>query len=331
MATRGRIFVTGGAGYIGGFTVRKLLAAGYDVTVFDNLSAGHVEAVPQGASLVVGDLTDPLALKAALAAEPLVAVVHFAGAIEAGQSMTHPTRFYRNNVVASLNLIDELVATGTPTPIVFSSTAAIYGNPERFPILETDAKEPVNVYGDTKLDFEKSLRAYDSAYGLRSISLRYFNACGADVNGEIGEAHRSETHLIPLALSALMNGQPIKVFGTDYDTEDGTCIRDYVHVEDLADAHVHAVAALIAGASSNAYNVGLGTGFSVAQVLDAIDRVTGQTVQREFHERRAGDPAALVADSSRLKQELGWSPNFTTLDAIVETAWKWHSSHPDGY
>lgn len=335
IAGMAKIFVTGGAGYIGGFTVRALVESGHEVTVFDNMSAGHANAVPQGTALVEGDVADASAVRAALAMQDFDALVHFAAFIEAGESMVHPRRFYQNNVVGGINLVDALVdarnADGDVTPMVFSSTAAVYGMPEQSPIPENAPKQPVNVYGDTKLALERVLAAYGNAYGLRSICLRYFNACGADPSGEYGESHTPETHLIPNALRAATSGASMRLFGTDYDTPDGTCVRDYVHVLDLAKAHVLAVEALVSGAASNTYNVGLGTGFSVTEVLDVVDKVTGSTLERSLEPRRPGDPAVLVADSSRIKAELKWTPQFTSLEAIVSSAWEWHRRHPHGY
>jgi UDP-glucose 4-epimerase len=261
--------------------------------------------------------------------------VHFAGAIEAGQSMTDPRRFYANNVVAGLTLLDvvlESAGTGGPVPVVFSSSAAVYGEPLSVPIPEDAAKQPTNVYGETKLAFERSLAAYDRAYGLRSVSLRYFNACGAAADSSIGADHRTKTHLVTVALQAALGRRDaVLVMGTDYPTPDGTGIRDYVHVDDLAAAHVLALDALFTGAPTTAYNVGVGRGFSVQEVLDAVDRVVGRPVPRRLAPRRAGDPARLVADSTRIQNELGWQPAYTDVDAMVATAWRWHSTHPDGY
>lgn len=327
--------LTGGAGYIGSFTARRLLDAGYELVVVDNLSSGHPAALPQGTSLVEADLGDLDAIRSVVQKHSPAAVVHFAGSIEAGESMTDPRRFYHNNVVGGLNLLNALIehpVTGNrPTPVVFSSSAAVYGEPDRIPIREDDATRPVNVYGETKLVFERILAAYDHAYGLRSISLRYFNACGGDDRGEMGADHRHKTHLITVALLAALQQSPVYVFGTDYPTPDGTCIRDYIHVEDLADSHVLAVDGLLRGAATTAYNVGLGSGFSVQEVLDSVERVIDGPLDRRPHPRRPGDPAELVADPSRIRKALGWTPRYTDLDDIVTTAWKWHASHPQGY
>jgi UDP-glucose 4-epimerase len=330
-----RILVTGGAGYIGSHTLRHLLAAGHEPMVLDDLSAGHRAAVPDTVPLIEATTADQAAVAKALADHRPDAVIHFAGSIEAGESMTDPRRFYANNLVAGLALLDALVEdadTGRPVPVVFSSSAAVYGDPERVPIDEDAPKAPTNVYGETKLAFERVLAAYGRAYGMRSISLRYFNACGAAADGSIGADHRMKTHLLTLAmLTALGQRDAVVVMGTDYETPDGTGIRDYVHVDDLASAHVLALGALFDGAASAAYNVGVGRGFSVQEVLDAVDRVVGRPIARRLGPRRAGDPARLVADSTRMQANLGWRPSYTDLDAIVATAWRWHSAHPGGY
>ena len=326
-----RILVTGGAGYIGSHTLRHLVAAGHQPIVFDDLSAGHRAALPAGVPLIVASTADAAAVEGALAEHAPEAVIHFAGSIEAGESMTDPSRFYANNVVGALTLADAIVKAG-PIPVVFSSSAAVYGEPATVPITESAAMAPTNVYGETKLVFERALAAYDSAYGVRSVSLRYFNACGASVDGTIGPDHRMKTHLLTLAmLAALGQRDVVQVMGADYDTPDGTCIRDYIHVDDLASAHVLALDALFEGAATTAYNVGVGTGRSVNDVLDAVDRVVGFEVPRRYGPRRGGDPACLVADSSKLQGELGWRPELTDFDTVVETAWRWHRTHPDGY
>ncbi len=329
------ILVTGGAGYIGSHTLRHLRAAGYAPVVLDDLSAGHRAAVPEGVPVVEASTADGAAVAKAIAEHRPAAVVHFAGSIEAGESMTDPRRFYANNVTAGLALLDALVDAaegGEPVPVVFSSSAAVYGDPSQAPIGEDAPTVPSNVYGETKLAFERALAAYDHAYGLRHVALRYFNACGAAADGSIGADHRMKTHLMTLAmLTALGQRDAVLVFGTDYPTPDGTGIRDYIHVDDLAAAHVVAIDALLDGAQSTAYNVGVGRGFSVQQVLDAVDRVVGHPITRRVAPRRAGDPAQLVADSTRIQAELGWAPRYVDLDGIVETAWRWHSTHPNGY
>jgi len=304
--------------------------------VLDDLSAGHRAALPAGVPLVVASISDRDAVAAAVRDHHPDAAIHFAGSIEAGESMSDPRRFYANNFVAGLALLDALVECaggGRPIPVVFSSTAAVYGDPVTVPIAEDAPKAPTNVYGETKLAFERVLAAYEHAYGLRHVCLRYFNACGAAADGTIGADHRMKTHLLTIAmLAALGQRDAVMVMGTDYPTPDGTGIRDYIHVDDLASAHVLALDALFGGAvASNAYNVGVGKGFSVQELLDAVDRVVGRPVPRRVGPRRDGDPARLVADSSRIRRELGWRPVYTDLDAIVATAWKWHSAHPNGF
>ncbi|ADV68377.1 UDP-glucose 4-epimerase GalE [Deinococcus maricopensis] len=325
------LLVTGGAGYIGSHTVRALQRAGYTVTVLDNLSSGHAEALPDGATLAQVDLLDYSAVKDTLARVRPDAIVHFAALIEVGESMKEPARYYRNNVTGSLNLLQANAET-VKAPIVFSSTAAVYGDAQSTPIPEDAPKAPTSVYGETKLMTEHMLNAFDRAHGIRHIKLRYFNVCGAQPGGQIGEDHPNKTHLIELALlTALGQREKMMIFGEDYPTPDGTCIRDYIHVADLADAHVLAVKALLDGAPSNAYNVGLGHGFSVRQVLDAVDDVLGTPLKREIAPRRAGDPPSLVADSHRIQQELHWTPQFTDLREIIRTAWDWHRTHPHGF
>lgn len=321
-----RVLVTGGAGYIGAHTVRRLLTAGHDVAVLDDLSVGHRDFVPAGVALHVVDLADAVGTDAAVAQAAPDAVVHFAGATEAGLSMTDPARFYRVNVVGSWHLAEALRRRGSVAPVVYSSSAAVYGQPDANPIPEEAPKRPESVYGRTKHDSEGLFAAYDRAYGLRSIALRYFNAAGASPEGGIGELHDPETHLVPLAMRAVGTGVPLRLFGTDYPTPDGTCVRDYVHVDDLADAHVLAVRALLDGASSDAYNVGVGSGFSNREVLACVGRVLGTEVPIMPAGRRAGDPAELYADPSRLRSVLGWRPAYTDLDSIVGTAAAWYAS-----
>ncbi|MBZ9753451.1 UDP-glucose 4-epimerase GalE [Deinococcus sp. HMF7604] len=327
-----KILVVGGAGYIGSHTVRQLRRAGHDVVVFDNLSSGHAAALPPEATLVRGDLLDEGAVKAALVAHQPDAVIHFAALIEVGESMRAPARYYRNNVVGSLNLLQAIVET-RKIPLVFSSTAAVYGTTDAVPIPEDAPMQPESVYGETKLMTERMIHAFHTAQGLPYMVLRYFNVCGAAPEGDIGEAHASKSHLIELAaLTALGEREKMLIFGDDYPTPDGTCLRDYVHVQDLADAHVLAVEALVKGTQQAAtYNVGLGHGFSVKEVLDAVDAVVGTPVPREVAPRRAGDPPRLVADAARIRQELGFAPQFTDLQEIVQTAWEWHKRHPHDF
>jgi len=331
----GRILVTGGAGYIGSHTVRRLIAADHEVVVLDDLSAGHRAALPSGVALIEASTGDREAVSAALRDHEPDAVIHFAGSIEAGESMTEPRRFYANNVTNALCLLDAVVeAAGEAAgiPVVFSSSAAVYGEPEQVPVSEDAPRQPTNVYGDTKLIFERALAAYGEAYGLRSVSLRYFNACGAAADGTIGADHRHKTHLMTIAMLTALGQRPaVQVMGTDYPTPDGTCIRDYIHVDDLASAHVLALGALADGAATTAYNVGVGQGFSVQEVLDAADRVVGRPIPRQLGPRRPGDPARLVADSTKIRRELGWRPHYAGLDEMIATAWRWHSLHPHGF
>lgn len=325
------VLVTGGAGYIGSHTVRSLQEAGYAPVIYDNLSSGHRQAVPSDVPLIEADLADGVALTAAFERYRPRAVIHFAAFIEAGESMRDPARFYQNNVANSLSLL-QTMREFQVQELVFSSSAGVYGEPDQLPVTEEHSKRPVSVYGETKWMVEQMLQAFSRSYGLRSISLRYFNACGAHPSGAIGEAHRAKTHLIELALLTALGQRPqIKVFGSDYPTPDGTAIRDYVHVCDLADAHVCALAALEQGADTTAYNVGVGQGFSVKQVLDMVEQVTGVALQRVLEARRAGDPAVLVADASRLRKALGWRPRFTTLEDMISDAWRWHASHPHDF
>lgn len=324
------VLVTGGAGYIGSHVVKALLLAGHEVTVLDNLSRGHRRAV-RGVRLVEADLLDRPALDWVFAQYPAEAVLHFAALSQVGESQREPGKYVLNNVGGSATLLEAMVAAGCRM-LVFSSTAAVYGAPSRMPIDEETPLSPTNVYGETKLFIERVLRRFDAAHGLRSIALRYFNAAGADPSGELGEDHRPETHLIPLVLQvALGQREAIEVFGTDYDTPDGTCIRDYVHVSDLASAHLLALAALMNGAPSAAYNLGNGNGFSVKEVIAAAQRVTGRQIPVKVAPRRPGDPPSLVAGSARAEKELGWRPEFAGLETMIATAWEWHRRNPRGY
>ncbi len=316
-----RILVTGGAGYIGSNTTLQLLDAGYDVIVVDNLSRGHREAVDPK-RLRVLDIHDTDGLVKLMTEKPCDAVIHFAAYIAVGESMKIPEMYFQNNVCGSLALLTAMVKANVKH-IVFSSTAAVYGMPEQIPIAETEPYAPVNAYGESKVMVEKLLHWFDVIHGLRSVCLRYFNASGADPDGRAGEDHEPETHLIPLLFRAIQTGEPVKLFGEDYPTPDGTCIRDYIHVTDLARAHIVAVENLLAGGGSKKYNVGTGQGFSVKEVLNAVERVTGKKVPHVIAPRREGDPPSLVADSTKLQTELGWKPEFSDIDRIVETAWKW--------
>ncbi len=316
-----RILVTGGAGYIGSHTVLELVDAGYEVVVVDNLSRGHRELVDP-ARLRVIDLLDTDGLVRVISERPCDAVIHFAAFIAVGESMKMPETYFLNNTAGSLSLLTAMVRTGVRN-LVFSSTAAVYGMPKQIPVTETEPYAPVSAYGESKVMVETLLRWFDEIHGIRSIALRYFNASGADPRGRTGEEHDPETHLIPLMFRAIQSGQPLTLFGGDYPTPDGTCIRDYIHVTDLARAHMAALEALAAGAPSSRYNVCTGRGFSVQEVLAAVERVTGHKVPHTIGPRRDGDPSELVADSSRLQNELRWKAEYSGLETIIETAWRW--------
>ena len=324
------VLVTGGAGYIGSVIVETLLHRGHAVTVLDNLYKGHRAAVQSPAVLVEADLADGSAVRRVLSEHGVTAVIHMAADSLVGESMTNPAKYFRNNVVNSLLLAEAMVAEGV-TRLVFSSTAAVYGEPEKVPITEDQAVTPTNVYGETKLAFERALAWLDRIHGLRWIALRYFNAAGA--TEAHGEDHDPESHLIPIVLQVPLGGRDrVQLFGTDYPTPDGTCIRDYIHVADLADAHVLALDALDVGqVASRAYNLGNGTGYSNRQVIDSCRRVSGQAIPVEEAQRRAGDPAVLVASADRIRRDLGWAPRYPEIDQIVESAWRWHQRHPHGY
>jgi UDP-glucose-4-epimerase GalE len=324
-----RILVTGGAGYIGSHAVRLFLARGHDVWVYDNLSQGHRAAVPAD-RLLLGDLADVQRLDHALLMHRIEAVVHFAAFINVGDSVRDPGRYYQNNLVNTLNLL-ECMRRHRIARFVFSSTAAIYGSPDEVPIREDAPKRPINPYGTGKLAVETALADYAAAYEWGYAALRYFNASGATPDGSIGEDHHPETHLIPLVLQAILGVWPhIEVFGTDYPTPDGTCIRDYIHVEDLAEAHLLALEKLQPGKGLR-YNLGIGRGYSVREVIRTAEEVTGKRVPVKEGPRRPGDPPLLVASSEAIQRDLGWRPRYTELGPIVETAWKWHRAHPRGY
>ncbi len=328
-----RVLVTGGAGYIGSVVADELLQAGHEVVVFDNLSRGHRQAVPKGAALVVGELADRGGLDQLLRSRAIDAVMHFAALIEAGESMKAPEQFFRNNTANALTLIEAMLGAGVKR-FVFSSTAALYGNPERTPIAEDDALRPTNAYGESKLLVERMLAWFHQIHGLRYASLRYFNAAGAS-RSDKGEAHQPESHLIPRILQvALGRAEHASIFGIDYPTPDGTCVRDYIHVSDLAHAHVLALDALENANENSAplvYNLGNGRGFSVREVVEVARKVTGHAIPAIESPRRPGDPAVLVASSEKIRRELGWQPRFPDLHSIVKSAWEWHRSHPDGF
>jgi len=320
--------VTGGAGYVGSVVAAELLRAGHEVVIYDNLSHGHRRAVPHGTELVNGEVGDHKALGQVLQRHRPEAVMHFAALIEAGESMQVPERYFRNNTAGTLNLLECMLQHG-PQRLVFSSTAALYGNPERTPILEDAALHPTNPYGESKLLVERMLGWFHRIHGLRYASLRYFNAAGAA--GELGEDHRPESHLIPIILQVAQGKRPsLAIYGTDYATADGTCIRDYIHVADLASAHVLAVEAL-ATRDQLIYNLGNGRGFSVREVVEMARKVTGHAIPAQDAARRPGDPAVLVASSDKIRRELGWQPRYPELEQIVASAWEWRRKHPNGY
>jgi UDP-glucose 4-epimerase len=324
------VLVTGGAGYIGSHTVAALLEKGEQVVVVDNLYQGHREAV-LGGQLYVGDLRDEAFLSQVFSENEIDSVIHFAANSLVGESMKDPGKYYHNNVFGTLCLLEQMRKVGV-SRIVFSSTAATYGEPERVPIDEFDRTVPTNTYGETKLSMEKMIRWFGVAHGMRSVSLRYFNAAGAHESGKIGEDHRPESHLIPLVLqTALGQREFISLFGNDYPTEDGTCVRDYIHVSDLADAHLLAMNRLRQNGDDAVYNLGNGQGYSVQQVIDIAREVTGRDIPVRIVARRDGDPAVLVASSARARQELGWNPSRSRLQDMMASAWQWHSSRPNGY
>lgn len=317
--------VTGGAGYIGSVCVEELLAAGHEVTVFDNLSEGHRSAVDPRARLVQGCLSNPAEIALALKASGAEAVLHFAAHALVGESMENPGKYFRNNVASGINLLDACVAAGV-RKIVFSSTCATYGTPERVPIDESLPQNPINPYGESKLLFERMLRWYQSIHNLEFVAFRYFNAAGA--TQRLGEHHRIETHLIPNILRvALGQAKQAQILGTDYPTPDGTCVRDYIHVVDLADAHIRALKAGISGF----FNLGNGEGYSVREVIESCRRISGKPIPAVEKPRRAGDPPRLIASPTKARTELGWNPKFPQIDQIVATAWDWHHRNPEGY
>ena len=325
------ILVLGGAGYIGSHTVYELIDGGMEVVIVDNLETGYPEAVHPKAKFYKGDIRSRSFIDSVFEQENIEAVIHFAANSLVGESMVNPLKYYDNNLCGTKVLLESMVAHNIDK-IVFSSTAATYGEPESIPILETDNNKPTNTYGETKLAMEKMFYWTSKAHGLRYVSLRYFNACGAHMSGEIGEAHNPETHLIPLILKVPNNQREnITIFGDDYDTKDGTCVRDYIHVTDLAQAHILAVKYLMNGGESNIFNLGNGVGFTVKEVIEVARKVTGHPIPAVVAERRAGDPAKLIASSEKAINVLGWKPQYADLETIIASAWKWHSTHPNGY
>lgn len=324
------VLVCGGAGYIGSHTVAELLDRGENVVIADNLQKGHKEAV-LGGKLMIGDLRDSDFLDKVFTENDIESVIQFAADSLVGESVGDPLKYYNNNVVSTLCLLTKMKQYGVDK-IVFSSTAAVYGEPKNVPIMETDPTVPTNPYGETKLSVEKALRWCYEAYDIKYTALRYFNAAGAHISGKIGEDHNPESHLIPIILQAALGKREcITIFGDDYNTEDGTCVRDYIHVTDLADAHILALNKMRKDGKSNIYNLGNGNGFSVKEVVDIAREVSGVDIKAKLGERRPGDPAVLVASAEKAKKELGWQPKYDDLGTIIETAWKWHKDHPNGY
>lgn len=325
------VLVCGGAGYIGSHTVKQLLAAGEEVIIADNLSTGHRAAISPGVKFYECDIRDKVALKKIFAENKIEAVFHFAAYIEAGESVIKPLKYFNNNVYGMQILLEAMTECGIGK-IIFSSSAAVYGEPEKIPIDENDATFPVNPYGDSKFIMEIMMRRVSAAHGVRYVSLRYFNASGAIEDGSIGEDHHPETHLIPLILQVPLGKRDhITIFGTDYPTPDGTCIRDYIHVVDLANAHLCALNYLREGGESNFFNLGSGRGFSVREIIDTAEKVTGKKIKTEIGSRRPGDPARLVASGEKAKKILNWTLRFDDVEKIIATAWNWHCKHPKGY
>jgi len=326
-----KILVCGGAGYIGSHVVSALVDKAYEVVVLDNFSTGHRGAIPPEAVIEKGDIRNQTFLSQIFQAHQIDCVMHFCADSLVGESMEQPIKYYHNNVYGTLCLLEMMVEHGVRN-FVFSSTAAVYGQPEESPITEDSTKNPTNTYGETKLAVEKMLKWMDAAYGLKSMTFRYFNAAGAHPSGEIGEDHSPESHLIPLILkTALGQRDKISIFGEDYPTPDGSCIRDYIHVMDIASAHILGMEKLLAGCESNVYNLGDGKGFSVKDVIAKTKTLTGKVFKVEVVDRRVGDPAELIASAQKAQQELGWTAAHSDLDNIIKTAWKWHQNHPQGY
>src|SRR5262245_24294381 len=323
------VLVTGGAGYVGSHAAKALRQAGHEVVVYDDLSAGH-RAAALGARLIEGNIADVAAVRRALRETGATAVMHFAAWLVVPDSVKDPAGYYRNNVIGTLGTLEAMAAEGC-RHFVFSSTCAVYGEPVETPIRETHPNNPINAYGQSKLVIEHALPHFERAYGIRSIRLRYFNAAGADPDGELGEDHAPEIHVIPRSLEAVRGGTPLDIFGEDYPTPDGTCLRDYIHVVDLADAHLRALDWLARGGASGTYNVGTERPTSVKEVIAAVERVTGRPVVRRSAPRRPGDPAVLYASAERIRNDFGWRPSRPDIDTIVADAWRWHSTHPHGF
>jgi len=325
------ILITGGAGYIGSHTVKEFVNNGYKAVVLDNLSDGHIKAVNKKAKFIKGDLSSQKLLEKILKKEKIEAVMHFAGSIQVNESVKNPIKYYKNNFYNTIHLLEAMRITGVKY-VIFSSSAGIYGQPEKMPIAECDPKDPINTYGRSKLMIEYALKSYDEAFGIKFIALRFFNAAGASQSGEIGEDHYPETHIIPLIIqTALGERDEFKIFGNDYKTPDGTCIRDYIHVEDIANAHLQGLRYIRQKNTSNIFNIGIGKGFSNKQLVDAVKKISGVDFKVSYGPRRAGDPDSLVADSRKARTELKWKPKYDTIESIIESAWNWHKNHPNGF
>ena len=325
------VIVCGGAGYIGSHTVYELIDAGWDVAVVDNLQTGYKAAVHPKARLYQGDIRDKDFLRVVFLKEKPEAVIHFAANSLVGESMQEPLKYYDNNLHGTMVLLEAMKECAVDK-IVFSSTAATYGEPEKIPIMEDDRTNPESTYGETKLAMEKMMKWCDRAYGIKYTALRYFNACGAHVSGDIGEAHNPETHLIPIVLQAAAGTRKcVEIYGDDYDTKDGTCVRDYIHVTDLAQAHILAMKYLLEGGGSDIFNLGNGVGFTVKEVIDTAEKVVGHPIPAEITGRRDGDPAWLIASSEKCKKILGWKPQHESLEEIIASAWNWMQKHPGGF
>ena len=325
------ILVCGGAGYVGSHTVAELLERNYEVIVLDNLITGYAEAVFPEAKLYVGDIKDENCTDKVFSENKISCIIDFAAYSLVGESVTDPLKYYENNICGTLHLL-KAMQKHKVNNIVFSSTAATYGEPKNIPITEADETEPKNPYGETKLAVEKMFKWFDHAYGLKYVALRYFNVAGAHRSGLIGEAHNPETHLIPVVLKKALEDEPcVSIFGGDYNTPDGTCVRDYIHATDLADAHILALEMLANGGDSNIYNLGNGRGFSNKEIVEMAEKVTGKKIKIKITDRRAGDPATLIASSAKIRKELNWQPKKEDLEQIIESAWKWHKNNPQGY
>ncbi len=324
-----KILITGGAGYIGSHTTAELLKQGHEITVFDNLVCGHKQSIT--CPLVIGDLLNKNEINAVFEKSNFDGVIHFAAYALAGESMNEPGKYFENNILGGLNLLEAMKKHGV-NKIIFSSTCAQYGFPEKLPVTEEEDKKPVSVYGESKLMFETILQWYDSLFGIKNVCLRYFNACGASLDGTIGEDHDPETHIIPIAIqTALGQREKFVIFGDDYKTKDGTNIRDYVHVLDLADAHIRALAYLAGDNESNFFNVGTGMGYSNKEIIEMVKKISGVDFPVETGPRRSGDPDAVYADNTKIKKALSWEPKYSDLETIIKTSWNWHKTHPQGY